>query len=114
MSARRAPHLALGRAQHALTDADWNLVNEMVFAVESRWVEPDHGIWEIPGNPRHHVYSKVTCWSTMGRALKLVAAAGPTGLLSEKYDPVAERALGNHPQAYSHIGLPRSAQLLDA
>src|SRR6185295_18581658 len=37
----------------ALTDADWNLVSEMVFAVESRWVEPDHGIWEIRGNPRH-------------------------------------------------------------
>ena len=35
---------------------------------------------------------------------RLVAAAGPTGLLSEEYDPVAERALGNHPQAYSHLG----------
>jgi trehalose 6-phosphate phosphatase len=44
---------------------------------------------------------------------RLVAAAGPTGLLSEEYDPVAERALGNHPQAYSHIGLLRCAQLLD-
>jgi trehalose 6-phosphate phosphatase len=48
----------------ALTDADWNLVSEMVFAVESRWVEPDHGIWEIRGTPRHHVYSKVMCWLT--------------------------------------------------
>src|SRR5205814_9952167 len=44
---------------------------------------------------------------------RLVAAAGPTGLLSEEYDPVAERALGNHPQADSHIGLLRCAQLLD-
>ena len=35
---------------------------------------------------------------------QLVAAAGPTGLLSEEYDPVAERSLGNHPQAYSHLG----------
>lgn len=39
---------------------------------------------------------------------------GPTGLLSEEYDPIAERALGNHPQAYSHLGLIRCAQLLDA
>ena len=37
---------------------------------------------------------------------------GPTGLLSEEYDPVAERSLGNHPQAYSHLGLLRCAQLL--
>jgi hypothetical protein len=45
---------------------------------------------------------------------RLVTAAGPTGLLSEEYDPVAERALGNHPQAYSHLGLLRCAQLLGA
>ena len=43
---------------------------------------------------------------------QLVDAAGPTGLLPEEYDPVAERSLGNHPQAYSHLGLIRCAQLL--
>jgi trehalose 6-phosphate phosphatase len=42
----------------------------------------------------------------------LIDAAGPTGLLPEEYDPVAERSLGNHPQAYSHLGLIRCAQLL--
>ncbi|MGW0040618.1 trehalose-phosphatase [Rhodococcus sp. NPDC003348] len=219
-----------------LTDRDWDLVLAMVSAVQRRWAEPDNGIWEIRGNPRHHVYSKVMCWVTVDRALKLatdfgrsagvdwealrheiadevkdrgwsdransytaaydgtdldaatlhiglsglidpsdprfaatviateaelrsgstvyryhhddglpggeggfhlcaawlveaylligqradaealfaqlVAAAGPTGLLAEEYDPVAERSLGNHPQAYSHIGLLRCAQLL--
>ena len=43
---------------------------------------------------------------------QMVDAAGPTGLLPEEYDPVAERSLGNHPQAYSHLGLIRCAQLL--
>lgn len=43
---------------------------------------------------------------------QLVDVAGPTGLLSEEYDPMAERSLGNHPQAYSHLGLIRCAQLL--
>jgi trehalose 6-phosphate phosphatase len=43
---------------------------------------------------------------------QMVKATGPTGLLSEEYDPVAERSLGNHPQAYSHIGLLRCARLL--
>jgi GH15 family glucan-1,4-alpha-glucosidase len=43
---------------------------------------------------------------------QIVDAAGPTGLLPEQYDPVAERSLGNHPQAYSHIGLIRCANLL--
>ncbi len=43
-----------------------------------------------------------------------VDAVGPTGLLPEEFDPIAERSLGNHPQAYSHLGLIRCAQLLDA
>jgi GH15 family glucan-1,4-alpha-glucosidase len=43
---------------------------------------------------------------------QIVSAAGPTGLLPEQYDPIAERSLGNHPQAYSHIGLIRCANLL--
>lgn len=45
---------------------------------------------------------------------QLVDVAGPTGLRSEEYDPVAERSLGNHPQAYSHLGLIRCARLLSS
>ncbi|MEV7606634.1 trehalase-like domain-containing protein [Paenarthrobacter sp. NPDC089322] len=44
---------------------------------------------------------------------QLVALFGPTGLLSEEYDPGSETHLGNHPQAYSHLGFIRCAQLLD-
>ncbi len=44
---------------------------------------------------------------------QFVDTVGPTGLLPEEYDPIAERSLGNHPQAYSHLGLIRCAQLLD-
>jgi GH15 family glucan-1,4-alpha-glucosidase len=208
----------------------------MVEAVDRRWHEPDHGIWEARLAPRHHVHSKVMCWMTVDRALKVQArhgkrlrpewvdlreriadnvtthgwnekvgaytvaydevdmdaaslwiglsglladddprflatvlkteaelrsgptvyrykwddglpgreggfhicaswmveaylrtgrradaeelfdqvldTAGPTGLLPEQYDPEAERGLGNHPQAYSHLGLIRCAQLL--
>jgi trehalose 6-phosphate phosphatase len=32
--------------------------------------------------------------------------------LPEEYDPATERHLGNHPQAYSHLGFIRCAQLL--
>lgn len=44
---------------------------------------------------------------------KYLATAGPTGLLPEQYDPVDKRTLGNHPQAYSHIGLINAALRLD-
>lgn len=44
---------------------------------------------------------------------QMIDTAGPTGLLPEQYDPLAERGLGNHPQAYSHLGLVRCALLFD-
>jgi len=44
---------------------------------------------------------------------QLVTLVGPTGLLSEEFDPATETHLGNHPQAYSHLGFIRCAQLLD-
>jgi GH15 family glucan-1,4-alpha-glucosidase len=31
------------------------------------------------------------------------------GLLSEEYDPVERRQLGNFPQAFSHVGLVNTA-----
>lgn len=45
---------------------------------------------------------------------QLVNLFGPTGLLPEEYDPSTETHLGNHPQAYSHLGFIRCARLLDA
>ncbi|MEQ0565679.1 trehalose-phosphatase [Amycolatopsis sp. NEAU-NG30] len=228
----------LASARGELRDEDWQMVRAMAEAVTRRWNEPDHGIWEERHVPRHRVYSRVMCWVTIDRAIKLgeqygreipgnwpglreeikndvltngwneevqafttaydgtdldaaslfvgltglidpaderfqqtvtaieaelrsgstvyryrrddglpggeggfhicaawlieaylltgrrteaqelfdqiVAAAGPTGLLPEQYDPIAERSLGNHPQAYSHIGLIRCANLLAA
>jgi trehalose 6-phosphate phosphatase len=44
----------------------------------------------------------------------LVATAGHTGLLSEEHDPSTGRSLGNHPQAYSHLGLIHNALNLAA
>jgi len=40
---------------------------------------------------------------------RLVSLRNDVGLLSEEYDPVAGRQLGNTPQAYSHVGLVNSA-----
>ena len=43
----------------------------------------------------------------------LVALCGPTGTLSEQYDPVNHRALGNLPHAYSHLAIVNTAMDLD-
>ncbi|MFE9839743.1 glycoside hydrolase family 15 protein [Streptomyces sp. NPDC005551] len=43
---------------------------------------------------------------------RLVGLTNDVGLLSEEYDPVAGRQLGNFPQAFSHIGLVSTALAL--
>ncbi|MHB1486091.1 MAG: glycoside hydrolase family 15 protein [Acidimicrobiales bacterium] len=45
---------------------------------------------------------------------RLVALRNDVGLLSEEYDPVAGRLVGNFPQAFSHVSLVNSAYLLSA
>ena len=35
------------------------------------WRKPDHGMWEIRGEPRHYVHSKVMCWVAIDRAVAL-------------------------------------------
>lgn len=45
--------------------------------------------------------------------LKMIKYASPTGLLAEEIDPKTGEALGNYPQAYSHIGLINSALYIE-
>jgi alpha,alpha-trehalase len=41
-----------------------------------RWMETDAGIWEMRGEPRHHLSSKVLCWVALDRAVKLAPVLG--------------------------------------
>ena len=42
----------------------------------SRWTEKDQGIWEIRGEPRHFLYSKLMCWVALDRAIALAPQLG--------------------------------------
>jgi GH15 family glucan-1,4-alpha-glucosidase len=44
---------------------------------------------------------------------RLLGLRNDVGLLSEEYDPVERRLLGNFPQAFSHVGLLNSAANLE-
>lgn len=56
--------------------ADVSLTRACMSAVERRWQEPDHGIWEIRDRPRHHVHSRVMCWVTIDRGLRILDRSG--------------------------------------
>nr|WP_307038125.1 glycoside hydrolase family 15 protein [Arthrobacter sp. B3I4] len=40
-------------------------------AAVARWRNPDQGIWEVRGAPRHYLYSKLMCWVAVDRAIIL-------------------------------------------
>jgi trehalose-phosphatase len=59
-----------------------DLLDAIVGAVAMRWREADHGIWEQRLAPRQRVHSKVMCWATVDRALRvagLLRRAVPDG-----------------------------------
>lgn len=60
----------------ALSAEHWRLVETMVSTVERRWREPDHGIWEVRRPRQHHVHSRVMCWQTIDRAIKVARYLG--------------------------------------
>ena len=51
-------------------------VAELADAAAGRWEEKDQGMWEMRGDPRHHLSSKVLCWTALDRAVKLAPVLG--------------------------------------
>ncbi len=58
----------------------WSMMSTLVEHVCAHWHEPDSGIWEVRGDLRHFVYSKVMCWVALDRGIK---AAEQLNLLAD-------------------------------
>jgi GH15 family glucan-1,4-alpha-glucosidase len=63
----------LTRAGHHLDSETWRAVAGFADHVAARWREPDAGIWEVRGEPRHHVHSKLMAWLCLDRASRIAA-----------------------------------------
>jgi alpha,alpha-trehalase len=61
----------------------WRLVRIAADKVAKHWREPDRGIWELRGEPRHFVYSKGMCWLALDRAIKLANWCGETSQVAQ-------------------------------
>lgn len=59
----------LTRTGHRLSSETWRAMAGFADHVCKRWREPDAGIWEVRGEPRHHVHSKLMAWLALDRAL---------------------------------------------
>jgi alpha,alpha-trehalase len=49
----------------------WEVVRNIIRAIIAEWENPDKGIWEIRNSDKHFVFSKVMCWVTLDRGIKI-------------------------------------------
>jgi GH15 family glucan-1,4-alpha-glucosidase len=54
----------------------WPVLVQQANVAAEAWREPDQGIWEARGEPRHYVSSKLMCWVAMDRASRLADLRG--------------------------------------
>ncbi len=54
----------------------WELIAKQVAKASEVWREPDQGIWEARGEPRHYTSSKLMCWVALDRGARLAEQVG--------------------------------------
>jgi GH15 family glucan-1,4-alpha-glucosidase len=52
------------------TRADFDLQQALTDHLAGIWQQPDEGIWEVRGGPKHFTYSKVMAWVAFDRAIQ--------------------------------------------
>jgi GH15 family glucan-1,4-alpha-glucosidase len=62
-----------------LDPAAWDLQRALLESLESRWPDPDDGIWEVRGPRRQFVHSKMMAWVAFDRGVRLLEEGGFEG-----------------------------------
>jgi len=63
----------------AETRDSWSLQCHLLEELLRSWHLPDRGIWEVRGEPRHFVHSKMMAWAAVDRAVRAVEVHGLPG-----------------------------------
>ncbi len=101
----------------------WAAQVAILDVLESRWRQPDRGIWEVRGDPRHFVHSKVMAWVGFDRAVRGVERFGLEGpvdrwraLRDEVHAEVCEKGYdadrATFTQSYGSTGLDAATLLI--
>ncbi len=67
----------------------WPVLTDQVQCAAKVWKDPDQGIWEARGEPRHYVSSKLMCWVAMDRGARLAERRGH-GEVGEQWQALAD------------------------
>ena len=110
---------------HGLPDETpaWALQKVLLGYLEEAWRKPDEGIWEIRGERRHFVHSKVMAWVAFDRAVRTVETQdldGPVDRWRAQRDEIHRQVcaqgydekLGSFTQSYGSQELDASLLVL--
>ncbi len=67
----------------------WLMLKQQVQEAIKHWRDPDHGIWEVRGEPQHFTSSKIMCWVALDRGAKLAELQGERSY-AQKWRAIAE------------------------
>jgi GH15 family glucan-1,4-alpha-glucosidase len=59
------------RSRDTLDERVWPILKRQVEKAIENWKNPDRGIWEVRGEPKHFVSSKMFCWVACDRGSRL-------------------------------------------
>ena len=59
------------KSRDHLDERIWPILVRLVEAALAHWREPDRGIWEVRGEPKHFTSSKLMCWVAADRGARL-------------------------------------------
>jgi GH15 family glucan-1,4-alpha-glucosidase len=68
-----------GDPSPVLAQATRRFLVQLADAAAMRWQEKDQGIWEVRGEPRDFLYSKLMCWAALDRAVALAERLDASG-----------------------------------
>ena len=59
------------KSRDHLPERIWPILKKQVQTALERWRDPDQGIWEVRGDPKHFTSSKLMCWVAADRGARL-------------------------------------------
>ncbi|HET7470505.1 MAG TPA: glycoside hydrolase family 15 protein [Gemmatimonadales bacterium] len=71
------------RRNFEMTEGTWRVLRGLVDWVSRNWQLPDSSIWEVRGEVRHYVFSKVMSWVAMDRGIRMAEELGLDGNTDE-------------------------------
>ncbi len=78
------------KSRDHLPERVWPLLKGAVENAIAKWREPDRGIWEVRGEPKHFTSSKLMCWVACDRGARLAALHDELDLAARWHDAAEE------------------------